>query len=108
MMFCSTNHMTKSINDTMNHDPPMNKFVIPVEIPEGIWALYVVFMLPFYLVVLENLANVVNSAKGLEDAMILHTMTMCSQVTHYIAQTRLCMSGLKLGHKLIKLSVTQC
>lgn len=55
--------MTKSINDTVNHDFPTNKFVVPVNVPKDIWMLYIVFMSFLYLAVLKKLVHMINFVK---------------------------------------------
>ncbi|KAI9570872.1 hypothetical protein HD554DRAFT_2037085 [Boletus coccyginus] len=89
--------MAKSINKVMNHDPPVDKFMMAINVPESVWALYVIFVPPLYLAVSENLADAVNSAKGLENPAELHTVAMCS----------IWAFGLELDDKLIKFCITQ-
>lgn len=60
----------------MNHDSPTDKFVMPIYVPQGIWALYIVLTSLLDLAVSENLANTVNSSERLKDPTILYTMTL--------------------------------
>ena len=75
----------KSVDEAMNHDPPADKLMMAVDVPESVWALHIVFAPPLYLAVSEDLTNMVDSAKGLKNPTKLYTMTVCSQMTHHVA-----------------------
>ena len=90
----------------MDYNSPMDKFVMAIYVPQGIWALYVVLTSPLELAVSKNLADTVNSSERLEYTTILYTMSLCPQMTHCIGWTRLGALHLELPNKLIKFLVT--
>lgn len=77
--------MAKPINYPMDYDFPMDKFVMTIYVPQGVWALYIVLTSPLDLAVSENLANTVNSSERLKNTTILYMMTLCTQMTHCAA-----------------------
>lgn len=70
MISLNTHCTTKSVNKTMDYNPPTDKFVMVVNMPEFIWAFYIVFVLPLYLMVAENVTNIVDPTKRPKNAMI--------------------------------------
>lgn len=79
----------------MNHNPPVDKFVMPIYVPDSIWVLYVVFTLPCDLAALQNLADMVDSSERLDNARTLYTMTLGLQMPHHIVYTGLRMLRLE-------------
>ena len=92
----------------MDDDPPPDQLMVPINVPESIWAVDIVFATTNGFSILQSSAQHINTSQSSDNLPPLNLQAMIPQVPDKIPKSRLWSSYFECLHKVVEAVVADC